>query len=166
MYRSAALMLVLISACSGGPLGPLAGGRLSGTDVAAPVKDWDFARDHEHIEVEVRPDDPYSVKIHYYVVGKALYIEAAPNGFSRWRPLLQEDPRARVRFGDRVYAVTAVEVTDPVEISAVLPAFYEKDADEPSAECRVSWSADVCGFQGRFYRLESEPVSAPAPRRS
>lgn len=107
------------------------------------------------MEIEVRPDDPYSVKVHYYVVDGRLYVEGGDNGYSRWRPMLWADPNVRIRFGDRVYPAVAVEVTDPAEAGKVLPSFYAKDRDEPSAACEKSWTVEVCRFEGRFYRIES-----------
>lgn len=144
---------LLVAAC-GGPIGPLAGGRLSGEEVAAPVTDWSFAAEYPIMEIEVRPADPYSVTIHYYLVGGRLYFEGAPNGWSRWRRYLQEDQRVRVRFGEQVYAGRAVAVSDPTEIAAVLPVFYAKDRDQPSAACAAAWTVAACDFAGRFYRVE------------
>jgi len=152
--RRAALIGVLLAAACGGPVGPLAGGRLSGETVAPPVADWSFAAGYPLMEIEVRPDEPYSVKIHYYLVGGRLYFEGAPNGWSRWRGYLQEDPRVRVRFGSRVYAGRAVAVGDAAEVAAVLPLFYEKDRDAPSPACEAAWTVAACDFAGRFYRIE------------
>ena len=151
---------LLLAGCAGGPHGPLAGGRLDGKPGEARVVNWDFAKSSEHVDLEVRGDDPYSVTIHYYVVDGALYIEAGDNYWSRWRPMLRADPQARVRFGGTVYPVQAVEVTDAAEIARVLPHFYEKDRDEPSDACRATWDPQTCAFAGRFYRLDL----AHAPR--
>ena len=146
----------LLAAC-GGPLGPIAGGRLAGDVAPAPVDDWSFAAEHPHMEIEVRPQQPYSVKIHYYLADGRLYFEGGPNGWSRWRRFLDEDPRVRVRFGDRVYAGRAVAVTDAQEIGAVLPLFYAKDRDEPSPACAATWTLATCDFAGTFFRIEPAP---------
>ena len=153
--------LILVSAllwsCAGGPQGPIAGGRLDGVAAPGGITDWGFAKSSQYVDLEVRESAPYSVTIHYYVVDGALYVEAGDNYWSRWRPLLWEDPMARVRFGEKLYAVKAVEVRDPAEVARVLPAFYEKDRDEPSDACREGWDPEVCAFTGRFYRLDSRP---------
>lgn len=155
MRRTSITALVLVLAgCAGGPWGPIAGQQLSGTRVAAPVENWNFAKSAEYVDLEVRPEDAYSVTIHYYVVGDALYIEAGDNGWSRWRPMLWADPRARVRFGDQVFPVSAVEVTEPEEIQRILPEFYAKDREEPGEACRIAWDPGVCAFSGTFYRLD------------
>ena len=144
-----------LAGCAGGPWGPIAGGSLAGERSSERIGNWAFARSSQYVDLEVRPDDPYSVTIHYYVVDGSLYVEAGDNGRSRWRPMLWADGRARVRFGDRVFPVVATEVTDPAEIQRVLPAFYEKDRDEPSDACRAAWEPAVCAFEGKFYRLDS-----------
>ena len=152
------LLLMVLSffpGCAGGPQGPIAGGRLVGLPASGAIHDWNFATPDEYVDLEVRGKDPYSVTIHYYVVDGALYVEAGDNYWSRWRPMLWADPIARVRFDGRVYPVRAVEVTEPAEVARVLPEFYKKDRDEPSAACRVNWDPDVCAFKGRFYRLDS-----------
>ena len=151
---SVVLASVLLTAC-GGPVGPLAGGRLAGTMSAAPVRDWSFAAAYPLMEIEVRPADPYSVKIHYYLDDGRLYFEGAPSAWSRWRDLLQEDPRIRVRFGETVYPARAVAVTDPREIARVLPLYYAKDGDQPTAACAASWRVEDCAFTGELFRVES-----------
>ncbi len=151
------LVWLALGGCAGGPWGPVAGGALAGAASRQPVQNWSFAESSQYVDLEVRPGDPYSVTIDYYVMGGRLYVEAADNGRSRWRPMLWTDPRARVRFGDRVFPVVAVEVTEPVEIQRVLPVFYEKDREEPSDACRVAWAPEVCAFSGRFYRLDFRP---------
>jgi len=160
--RSVAILAggcALLAACSG-PVGPLAGGRLAGTTAATPVSDWSFAEAYPLMEIEVRPTDPYSVKIHYYVADGELYFEGAPNGWSRWRGFLEDDPRIRVRFGETVHPARAVAVTDPQEIARVLPLFYAKDADEPTPACTASWTVADCAFTGKLFRVEP-PTAAP-----
>ncbi len=146
-------LALLLVAC-GGPLGPIAGGRLSGVEVAEPVDDWSFASSFDLMEIEVRPSRPYSVKVHYYLVDGRLYFEGGANGWSRWRGYLRDDSRVRVRFGDRVYVARAVAVTDDAEIGSILPRFYAKDRDQPSPACAASWTVAQCGFDGQFYRLD------------
>jgi len=148
------LMLFAGLGCSG-PQGPFAGGRLSGQVVDVPVDDWSFAKQYELAQLETRPDDPYSVNIHYYVVEGRLYVEANPDrAFSRWRNYLWDDPRVRVRFGERVYEVKAVEVTDSAEIVKILPAFYEKDSADPPAACLPYRIDESCPSPGIFVRLD------------
>jgi len=154
MRRAMTCVSILLAAC-GGPVGPFAGGRLSGDVERDPIADWSFANQYALMQVETRPENPYSVNVHFYVVEGRLYIEAGRDrSFSRWRRLLWENPDVRVRFGERVYEVTAVEVTDPEEIAAVLPAFYEKDSEAPPAGCLPYRVDEQCPAPGVFARLE------------
>ena len=41
-----------------GPIGPVAGGQLDGSQRAAPA-DWYFTNEHSTIAVEVQPEDPH-----------------------------------------------------------------------------------------------------------
>ncbi len=149
-----------LSACHG-PLGPFAGGRLSGTISTEPSADWSVAAGHDTVVIETRPDDPYSVQVHYYVVGDQLYVEAMPRGWSRWRGFLAADPLARVRFGDRIYPVRAVPVVRADEIASVLPVFYTKDARRPPTGCDVDDARPPCVAGLRFFRLEPRPHVDP-----
>ncbi|GAF95452.1 unnamed protein product, partial [marine sediment metagenome] len=66
------------------------------------------------VDLEVRPDDPYSVELNYIVLEGQLYIDPAEG--RRWFEYLREDDRVRVRFGDRIYPARAVLVGRPGEL--------------------------------------------------
>ncbi len=101
--------LGLVLAC-GGPMLMFPGGALRGEVVSEPVTDWSFV-DDSFVDLEVRPSDPYSVELNYTVKDGQLYIDPAEG--RRWLEYLREDPRARVRFGGKVYPVVAVLVGEP-----------------------------------------------------
>jgi len=108
----AAALLAGTLAC-GGPFLMFPGGALSGEPVSEPVDDWSFVSDR-FLELETRPDDPYSVQLNYIVRDGKLYIDPAEG--KRWLDFIREDPRVRVRFGDRVYPLQAVLVGRPGEL--------------------------------------------------
>lgn len=110
---SATIGLVALVASCGGPLLMIPGGALSGEVVEAPVDDWSFA-DDAFIDVELRPEDPYSVELNYIVRDGQLYLD--PSEGRRWFEYLKDDPRLRVRFGNEIYPVTAVLVGRPGEL--------------------------------------------------
>ena len=110
---------LLALACGGGPMLIIPGGALAGEVVAEPVSDWSFATDR-FVDFETRLDDPYSVEFNYFLREGKLYIDPAEG--RTWFDYLRADPRARVRFGNNIYPVTAVLVGKPGE----LPGF---DAD-------------------------------------
>ncbi len=107
----AALAAALL-AC-GGPFLVIPGGALSGEVVTEPVDDWSFASDR-FVDVETRPDAPYSVELNYIVRDGALYLDPAEG--RTWLEHIRADPRLRVRFGTRVYPVVAVLVGRPGEL--------------------------------------------------
>ena len=124
----------------GGPLGPLPGGRLSGAEVACPSA---FPADVREIEIEVRPDDPYSVTTWNVVQGGRLHIPADfLNPVKRWPYYLKADPRIRIRTGALVYACRATRIEDPEVIDALRLAAarkYEIDPEGAAASTEVWW---------------------------
>lgn len=97
----------------GGPVLVFPGGALSGEVVTEPIADWSFV-DDAFVDLETRPGDPYSVELNYVVKDGQLYIDPAEG--RTWFAYLRADPRLRVRFGDKVYPVTAVLVGEPGEL--------------------------------------------------
>ena len=97
----------------GGPLLAIPGGELEGTVVTEPVSDWSFV-DDPFVDLEVRPDDPYSVELGYFVKDGQLYIDPAEG--RRWFDHIREDARVRARFGDRIYPLKAVLAGRPGEL--------------------------------------------------
>lgn len=103
-------VLVVGSAGCDGPFIWLPGGRLAGQEATLTV---DAAPDGGVIELETRPDDPYSVNIGFQRIDGMLLIDPAEE--RRWYRHLQENANVRVRFeGDPVvYAARVLPVTDP-----------------------------------------------------
>ena len=114
------VLLSLVTAC-GGPFLIFPGGALSGEVVEESVKDWSFADDW-FVELETRPDDPYSVQLNYVVKDGQLYIDPAEG--RQWLDYIREDPRVRVRFGDKVYPATAVLAGQPGALEGFPPDRY------------------------------------------
>jgi hypothetical protein len=113
-YRSlAAACFTSIAIACGGPFFIIPGGQLSGEVVTEPVADWSFV-DDPFIDLETRPDAPYSVELNYIVRGGQLYIDPAED--RTWLQHIRADPRVRVRFGDKVYPLVAVLVGGPGEV--------------------------------------------------
>jgi len=121
----AAALLLAMLACSG-PLGPVAGGRLAGDVVSPPPADWSFTREVMIVQLETRPDDPYSVNVGCIDHGGAVYVGSAEPEDSRWVANLVADPRVRLRVDGRLYALRAVRVTDPAEWAEAGRKLFEK----------------------------------------
>lgn len=102
------LGVVGVVACQS-PVLIFSGGTLSG-----PVIDTDsfsFANQYMLLQLEVRPEDPYSVILRVLMHDSQLYIDAAER--RRWHKYLKQNPNVRVKLGGSVYLATAVRVDDP-----------------------------------------------------
>jgi hypothetical protein len=117
-YAPFVLLAVTVSFGCGGPFLMIPGGELSGEVVTEPVTDWSFVTD-TFVDLETRPDDPYSVELNYIVRDGQLYIDPAEG--RRWLEYIREDPRVRVRFGGRIYLLEAVLVGRPGELEGFDP---------------------------------------------
>ncbi len=120
-----------------GPIGPLSGGPLIGELVVEPVSDWSFTDDVPLIQVETRPEFPHSVTTFCLGTGNRLYVPARNPQGKRWVRYALENPRVRVRIGDRIYLRRAVLVTDPAErrrAGDALIAKYELPVPEDAEE--------------------------------
>jgi len=106
------VVLAVLTAC-GGPVLIFPGGALQGEVVQEPVTDWSFV-DDLFVDLETRPEQPYSVELNYFVREGKLYVDPAEG--RRWLDYIRADPRVRVRFGDKVYPLEAVLVGRPGEL--------------------------------------------------
>ena len=83
-------MLLCLAGC-GGPLGPFAGGELTGADAKPPAQ-WQSVP--ETIQLEVRPAQPYSVNLWSVSLGPYLYV-ATGDEESGWAGHLRVDRNVR-----------------------------------------------------------------------
>jgi len=100
--------IVWVVACQS-PVLMFSGGTLSG-----PVNNTDsftFAAQYKLLQLEVRPEDPYSVNLRVLLHDNELYIDAAAH--RRWHKYLKLNQDVRIKLGDSVYRATAVRVSDP-----------------------------------------------------
>ncbi len=115
-----ALVLGLAVGCSG-PLPLLSGGALSGAVAPTPAQ-WNFEEDYAVIQLETRPEDPYSVNIAYTLLDGSLYIYAGDTR-TEWVQHMEADPRVRFRNGDVIYELRAERVLDRAEFAAFAEAW-------------------------------------------
>jgi hypothetical protein len=143
MRRTARLLIVFLAlAC--GPLGPLPGGKLSGEPMSAPVGDWSFLDDEDTVQLETRPDDPYSVNVwigHYQgnpYIPTSLIAGVDEPGERQWVQNVTSDPRVRLRVSGQLYPRNALRVEDPAELEAVRAILIAKYEVEPSDDGQES----------------------------
>lgn len=122
--RLVLLALLPISvAC--GPLWMLPGGRLSGEVSPAPG-DWAFSEAIKTVQLETRPQDPYSVNVWGAGIGDRFYLASGSGGDARWAQYIEEDPEVRLRVGNILYELRAVRVDDDAERESFLSALERK----------------------------------------
>lgn len=143
LARAGALVLasLVITAC-GGPLGPIAGGTLSGQEYEGEEPNWDtLMADIENIQLESNPADPYSVNVWGAGHGDALYVPTSlilgsDNPVERdWVANVMQNPNVRLRIDGTIYSRSAIRVTDEAVIKDVrshLMAKHGEDEDEHS----------------------------------
>ena len=107
-------------ACSG-PFVVFPGGSLDGQGEPAPA-DWAFAGDFGTIQLETRPEDPYSVNIAFTVVNGALFVNAGDTE-TQWVKNMTANPLVRLRMDGVIYDLRAERVTDVAEITTFAKAW-------------------------------------------
>ncbi len=122
--------LLLVTGC--GPFLLLPGGKLDGRAAAAP-SDWSFTDEVNTVQLETRPEDPYSVNIWAVGMGPLLYVHAGANR-SRWVEHLEANPDVRVRVEDRLYELRASRVDGQQEFTRFSDAYEAKYGSRPRNE--------------------------------
>lgn len=120
MSRTAylAISYLLLAAACGGPAGIIPGGELSGEEATAEA--WsEVISDSGVLDLETRPDDPYSIRINFFFRDGNVYIDPAEG--RAWYEHLRADPSVRVRIDGLIYRARAIPVTDPEELQGFDP---------------------------------------------
>jgi hypothetical protein len=117
---------IVLFAIACGPVGPIPGGPLWGNEVVEPVDDWTFADRRREIQLETRPESPYSVNVWCVLHEGRLYIPSGKPQGKRWVRYLVEDDRVRLRVGRDIHLAHAVRVTEPAERRAAVEAYMKK----------------------------------------
>ena len=85
------------------------------------------------MQLETRPDDPYSVNIWVIALGDHLYVHAGDNR-SRWVENMEADPNVRLRVDDSLYDLVAARVTSQEEFDRFGDAYERKYGRRPGNE--------------------------------
>ena len=134
MKRLAWISLALWAiACD--PMGPLPGGALEGTLAEAPA-DWSTVADEETVQLETRPEDPYSVNLWGLPLADGYYLAAGRGPDATWVKHIQADPNVRLRIRDTVYELRAERIEDEKALELFSHALKDKYDFEASPEQR------------------------------
>lgn len=109
--------LYLYAPYNNGPLEVFPGGAMTGP--AGIETNWDFVKGDGVLDLELRPEQPYSVRVNFIKKNDNIYIDPAPD--RNWYAILLKNLNVRVRFDREIYDVRAVEVTDPTETEGMDP---------------------------------------------
>jgi len=107
-----------------GPVLMFPGGELDG-ELVSPPTDWSFSDETSTIQLETRPDDPYSVNVWVVGLGPVLYLHAGAKR-STWVELVEAHPNVRVRVGEKLYELRGTRVADQAEFTRVADAWERK----------------------------------------
>jgi hypothetical protein len=112
---SAVLLVVLLDTFGGylfdGPLGPIPGGAFVGPVDPNRDPQWDDLE--KVIELEIRPDKPWSLSVWNVVIDGELYVPSARGAQRRWTSVALADPNVRIRTHGKIYEQRIEQVTDP-----------------------------------------------------
>ena len=122
--------LLLVVGC--GPFVLLPGGKLDGAAVPAP-NDWSFTDDVTTVQLETRPEDPYSVNIWAVGMGSGLYLHRGAKR-SSWVEHIEVNPNVRIRIGDELYDLRASRVESQEEFARFSDAYEAKYSMRPRNE--------------------------------
>ncbi len=146
-----AIAFLFLAGCDK-PFGFIPGRELDGDEVPPP-QNWTEIDSIPTVQLEFRPDKPYSINIWAVGIGQDMYIATGEDG-TRWTEYLQQTPMVRVRVSESIYPLNAVRILDPAEHQSVTEAFVAKyNLDEDN------WV--VSGQVFRLDRLTLEPQKGP-----
>ncbi len=126
-------LIVMIAFTAGcGPTLLFPGGALAGAEMSAPA-DWAFAEEISTIQLETRPEDPYSVNIWVAGLGDQLYVHAGENR-ATWVEHMEANPLVRAQVGEHLFSLRASRVTDAEEFARFADVYEGKYGTRPRNE--------------------------------
>jgi hypothetical protein len=119
----ALVAILLTTAC--GPFLMIPGGALTGTQAPAP-QDWGpVSGDVSTVQLETRPQDPYSVNIWAVGMGPNLYVHAGANR-NTWVKNMEADSSVRIQIEEKVYDLQSSRVENEDEFAQFCDAYEKK----------------------------------------
>jgi hypothetical protein len=115
------------------PKGPIPGGQLTGEVKTAP-DNWSAYSEVELLQLETRPDDPYSINIWGVGLGRDYYIASGGGGESNWVDHINNNPAVRLRIQNNIFELKAIRITDEEELAQEQKRYKEKNYMEAQGE--------------------------------
>jgi hypothetical protein len=123
----------------GDPVLMISGKQLEGEASPYPAS-WDFSDDYSTIAIETNPGDPHSVTTLCFVHEGTLYVPAQGGSDKQWTQFVLENPRVRLKIGDRIFHAKAERVM-PLDIlefkdslGSKYPQMKDRSPDEVPAD--------------------------------
>ena len=126
----AAAAVFVLGACSE-PFIVFSGGELEGEVSDAP-SDWSQLNAVETIQLETRPDDPYSINVWAAGIGPDIYVATGDDG-TNWTEHIEVQRDVRLRIEHQIFELKAIRVSDTDELERVSAAYVDKyglDSDD------------------------------------
>ena len=133
-----AVLALIFGLVACGPTVLIPGGELRGTLATGTVQDWRFTDTVSTIQLETRPERPYSVNLWGVGSGAAFYVASGSGADARWVAHIGADPRVRLRVGETLYERKAVRVEARDELADVME-LYQKKYDVEPEDWRDAW---------------------------
>ncbi|MFP6654126.1 MAG: hypothetical protein VCB25_00765 [Myxococcota bacterium] len=131
VYRIFVLMMFLfVLGC--GPILVMPGGGLDRTTSTVPT-DWRWTDDVSTIQLETRPDDPYSVNLWIIALGDSLLVHAGTNR-AAWVEHIEANASVRVQVEEKIFELVATRVSEQSEFDAFSDAYEKKYSVRPRHE--------------------------------
>ncbi|MCP5184994.1 MAG: hypothetical protein H6993_13590 [Pseudomonadales bacterium] len=108
------------------------GGPLDGTPTPVPP-DWAAQSAVSVVQLETRPEDPYSVNLWMVAMGPAIYLHAGANR-TAWVEHIEANPQVRLRIDEALFDLVASRVADPAEFAAFADDYERKYGVRPRNE--------------------------------
>ncbi len=121
----------LAASCSSDNI-PFSSGAIEGSSAELPAS-WAVVAVEEVIELETRPDEPYSVKLWVVVVDEVPYVHAGANR-ATWVGHIENDSRIRLGADTAVYELRAERVSDQSEFDRFSDHYEQKYGRRPRNE--------------------------------
>jgi hypothetical protein len=128
----AMLSLVAALAVGCGPFLLMPGGQLEGTSSPTP-DDWSLLREIDTVQLETRPEDPYSVNVWAIGMGPRVYLHAGANR-STWVEHMEENTAVRLLAEGSLYDMRATRVEGQDEFDRFSDVYEAKYGSRPRNE--------------------------------
>jgi len=112
-----------------GPLGPIPGGKMSGPLAAEPQPN--LIDLEKVIELEIRPQKPWSLSVWNVVIDGQLFVPSARGASRRWTAVAVKEPLVRLRSHGKIYELRIERVTDAALQERLAKALAQRYGHEP-----------------------------------